>query len=78
MYSHLKKQEKKILNKQLILTPKAIRERKKKAKHNVSRWQEFKEFIKIWAEISEIEMMKKIAKINETESWLFEKNKQNW
>ena len=25
-----------------------------------------------------MEMKKKIAKINETESWLFEKNKQNW
>ena len=63
----LPQETRKISNKQPKLTPKATRERRTKPK--VSRR---KEFIKIRAEINEIEK-KTIAKINETKSWFFEK-----
>ena len=60
----LPQETRKISNKQPILTPKATRERKQ-TKPKVSKR---KETIKITAEISEIEMKKTIAKINETKS----------
>ena len=53
-----------ISNKQLKLTPKAIREGTKKTQ--VSRRKEIK---KIRSEINEKEMMETIAKINKTKSW---------
>ena len=58
----------KISNKQLNLTPKAMRERRI---NKTERGR--KEVIKIRAEINEIETKKILAKINETKSWLFEK-----
>ena len=59
-----------ISNKQLNLTPKAIRERRTKKPLKVSRR---KEIIKIRSEINEKERKEKIAKINKTKSWFFEK-----
>ena len=64
----LPQETRKISNKQPILTPKATRERITKPK--ISRR---KEIIKIRAEINEVEMKKITAKINETQSWFFEK-----
>ena len=61
-----------ISNKQLNLTPKAIRERRRK-NPKVSRR---KEIIKIRSEINEKEMKETIAKINKTKSWFFEKIKK--
>ena len=57
-------------NKQANLTPKAIRERRKRKNPKVSRR---KEIIKIRSEINEKEMKEMIAKINKTKSWFFEK-----
>ena len=65
--SYLKKQ--KISNKQAKLTPKAIRERRRK-KLKVSKR---KEIINIRSEINEKEVKERIAKINKTQSWFFEK-----
>ena len=48
--------------------------KEKQTKSKVSRR---KEIIKITAEINEIEMKEKIAKINETKSLFFEKIKKN-
>ena len=59
-----------ISNKQLNLTPKAIRERRTKKTLKVSRR---KEIIKIRSEINEKERKETIAKINKTTSWFFEK-----
>ena len=61
--SHLKKQEKSLIN-NLILHLKQL-EKEEQRKPKVSRR---KEIIKIRAEINEIEMKKTIAKINETNS----------
>ena len=58
-----------ISNKQPNLTPKAIRERRKKTP-KVSRR---KEIIKIKSEINEKEMKETIAKISRTKSWFFGK-----
>ena len=62
-----------ISNKQPILTPKAIRETRKK-NPKVSRR---KEIIKIRSEINEKEMKETITKINKSKSWFFEKIKKN-
>ena len=59
-----------VSNKQPNLTPKAIRERRKKKKPKVSRR---KEIIKFRPEINEKEMKETIAKIKNTKSWFFEK-----
>ena len=58
-----------ISNKQRNLTPKAIRERRKKH----LRFSRRKENIKIRSEINEKEMQETIAKINKTKSWFSEK-----
>ena len=58
-----------ISNKQPNLTPKAIRGRRTKPP-KVSRR---KEIIKIRSEINEKEMKERIAKINKTKRWFFEK-----
>ena len=63
----LPQETRKISNKQPNHTPKATRERRKP---KVNRR---KETIKIRAEINEIETKKTKGKINETESWFFEK-----
>ena len=55
-------------NKQPNSAPKVIRE--EQAKPQVSKR---KEFIKIRAEIDDIEMKKTIERINETKRWFFEK-----
>ena len=65
--SYLKKQE--ISQIKPNLTPKAIRERRKK-KPKVSRR---KDIIKIGSEVNEKEMKETIDKINKTKSWFFEK-----
>ena len=57
-------------NTQPNLTPKAIRERRKKKNPRLSRR---KEIVKIRSEINEKEMKKTIAKINKTKSCFFEK-----
>ena len=71
--SYLKKQEKsQINNLNLHLKQLGIEEQQQQKKPKVSRRKEIK---KIRAEINEIEMKKKIAKINKTTSWFFEKIK---
>ena len=65
--AYLKKQEKSQIN-HLTLHLKELE--KKQTEHKVSRR---KEIIKIREEINEIETKKKIAKINKTKSWFFEK-----
>ena len=65
---YLRKKEKSQIN-NLTLHLKQL-EKEEQAKPKVSRR---KEIIKTRAEINEIEMKKTIAKINETESWFFEK-----
>ena len=65
----LPQETRKISNKQPNLTRKATRE-KEQTKSKVSRK---KEILKIRAEINEIKMKKRGAKINETKSWFFEK-----
>ena len=64
----LLQETRKISNKQPNLTPKRTREKRTKPK--VSRR---KESIKIRAKINEIETKKKIAKINKSKNWFFEK-----
>ena len=68
----LPQETRKISNKQPNLTPKAIRERRrrKEKKPKVSRR---KEIIKIREEITEKEMKETIEKINTTKSWFFQK-----
>ena len=66
--AYLKKQEKSQINK-LTLHLKEL-EKEEQTKPKVSRR---KEIIKIRAKINEIETTKKIAKINKTKSWFFEK-----
>ena len=66
--SYLKKQETFQINNLSI--PLKQLEKEEQTKPNVSRRIEI---IKIRAEISEIEMQKTMAKINETKSWFFEK-----
>ena len=68
----LPQETRKISNKQPNLTPKAIRERRTK-KLKVGRR---KEIIKIRSETNEKEMKEKMAKINKTKSWSFEKIKK--
>ena len=71
--SHLKKQEKsQINNLNLHLKQLGIEEQQQQKKPKVSRRKEIK---KIRAEINEIEMKKKIAKINKTKNWFSEKIK---
>ena len=67
LQSYLRKQERSQIN-NLNLHLRQLE--KEQTKPKVSRR---KEIIKIRAEINEIEMKKKIEKINETESWFFEK-----
>ena len=62
--SYLRKQEKSHINNIKLHLKQLEKEEQTKAK--VSRW---KEIIMIKAEINEIEMMKTLAKINETKSW---------
>ena len=64
----LPQETRKISNKQYNLTPKATKKKKKK----IPKVSRRKEIIKIRTEINGIKM-KKIAKINETLSWFFEK-----
>ena len=71
-YTILPQDTRNISNKQPNLTPKAVRERRKKKKNKVSRR---KEIIKIRSEINEKER-KEIAKINKTKTWFFEKIKK--
>ena len=66
--SHLKKQEKSQIN-NLILHLKQL-EKEEQGKPKFSRR---KEIIKIRSEINEKEMKKRIAEINKTKSWFFEK-----
>ena len=66
--AYLKKQEKSQIN-NLTLHLKEL-EKEEQTKPKVRRR---KEIIKIRAEITEIETKKKIAKINKTKSWFFEK-----
>ena len=67
----LPQEARKISNKQPNLTPKATREKKKKHSRR-------KEIINLRAEINQVEILKKIEKINETKSWFSEKiNKIN-
>ena len=66
--AYLKKQEKSQIN-NLTLHLKEL-EKEEQTKPKVSRR---KEIIKVRAEITEIETKKRIAKINETKSWFFEK-----
>ena len=65
----LPQKTRKISNKQLKLTPKAIRERRPK-NPKVSRR---KELIKIRSGINEKEMKETTAKVNKTKTWFFEK-----
>ena len=65
----LPQETKNISNKQRKLTPKAIRERRKKTP-KVSRRQEI---INIRSEINEKEMKETVAKMNKTKSWSSEK-----
>ena len=58
-----------ISNKQPNLTPKAIRERRRKKPKVSGR----KEIIKITSEINEKEMKEMTAKVNKSKSWFFEK-----
>ena len=67
IHSHLKKQEKSQIN-NLTLHLKQL-EKEEQRKSKVSRR---KEIIKIREEINEIEMKKRIAKINKTKSWFSE------
>ena len=57
-------------NKQPNLTPKAIREKRTKTPLNLE-----EEIIKIRSEINEKEMKEKIARIDKSKSWFFEKIK---
>ena len=66
----LPQETRKISNKQLKFTPKAIRGKKKKKPPKVSRREEN---IKLRSEINEKEMKETIAKIKKTKSWFFEK-----
>ena len=65
----LPQERRNISNKQRKLTPKAIRERRKKNPKVIRR----KEIIKIRSEINKKEMKETRAKINKTKSWFFEK-----
>ena len=58
-----------ISNKQLNLTPKAIRERRTK----IPKVSRRKEIIKIRSEINEKEMKETLTQISETKIWFFEK-----
>ena len=66
--SHLKKQEKYQINNLTIGLKQLEEEEQRKPKVNRR-----KEIIKVRPEINEIEMKKKIAKINKTKRWFFEK-----
>ena len=66
--AYIKKQEKSQLN-NLTLHLKEL-EKEQQTKPKVSRR---KDIVKIRAEINEIETKKRIAKINKTKSWFFEK-----
>ena len=66
--SYLKKQEKSQIN-NLGLHLKQV----EKEEQTKPRFSKRKEFIKIRAEINEIETKKPIIEINETKSWFFEK-----
>ena len=68
VYTILPQETRNISNKQLNLTPKAIRERRTKPS-KVSRRQEI---IKIKSETNEKEVKETIAKINKTKRWFFE------
>ena len=68
--SHLKKQEKSQVNNLTLHLKQLEKEEQRKPK-----FSRRKENIKIRVEINEIEMKKKIAKINKTTSWFFEKIK---
>ena len=70
--SHLKKQEKSQVNNLTLHLKQLEKEEQRKPK-----FSRRKENIKIRVEINEIEMKKKIAKINKTTSWFFEKIKNN-
>ena len=71
--AHLKKQEKSQINNLILhLKQLGIEEQQQQKKPKVSRRKEIK---KIRAEINEIEMKKKIAKINKTKNWFSEKIK---
>ena len=65
----LPQETRKIWNKKPKLTPNTTREERTKHPKVSGR----KETIKIRAEINQIETKKRIAKINETDSWFFEK-----
>ena len=69
----LPQETRKISNKQPNLTPKAIRERRRKKNTKVRRR---KDIIKIRSEINEKELKETIAKVNKTKSWFFEKIKK--
>ena len=68
-YTSLPQETRKISNKQSNVTPEGTRE-KQQTKRKLSRR---KEIIKIRVQINEKETKKRIAKINKTKSWFFEK-----
>ena len=71
-YTSLPQETRKISNNQSNLTPKRTRERRT----NKTQIQQKERNHKIGAEINEIETKKRIAKINKTKSWFFEKVKK--
>ena len=66
-----------ISNKQPNLTPKAVRERRRRTTKKTPKVSRRKEIINITSEINEKEMKETVAEINKTKSWFFENIKTN-
>ena len=70
----LPQETRKKMNRQPKFTPKSTGKRRTK---NI-KISKRKEITKIWAEINKKEMKETIVKINKTQSWFFERIKQDW
>ena len=72
------KKKRNISNKQPNLTPKAVRERRRRTTKKNPKVSRRKKIINITSEINEKEMKETVAEINKTKSWFFENIKTNW